>query len=613
MNERVKSMLTYHNTCRGAIDWLYSISQYEVVFDTETDGLRYGSRIVGLSIVSGDQGAYINFNQMVREEIDQVLTVVYEIFAQTETLIGHNISYDLKVLKYYGILLDNVHIYDTMVAAHILNENKPCGLKSLMERKLKWKDVKEWKEVSKLGYDSHEFEEYGLKDSLATWELYKITKPLIDASFANLFYNIEMPFQHVLVDLESNGILVDQEYLEDLEDELECQHHLLEEQCIESIGMKMVEEQGLFGVISRTTPINLNSPKQLIKVIEEQLGLKLPYKSKKTGAPSTAKDSLEKIRTKHPFIDLLLQYGKVEQLLSTFVRPMWGHIYDDGRVRPSFNDCVARTGRLSSSEPNGQNLPKAKKDDKYKIRRVFVAREGYSLVHADWSGQELRVCGVVSNDEHMLSAFRDNKDLHLATANEWLKLGIPDECLYKSHPDFQKYVEIFADERHIGKNGVNFPIIYGTTSYGIAYNNDISEAKAQEGIDAFFRLYPKVKTAVAECRKQLFTNNYVETMLGRRRRFYEHNDKAIRQAFNFLIQGFCADLLRIAMVNLRQLLADNPQWDGKLVLTVHDSVVIECKDEFAEGVGQRMKHVMENSYKLPIQLPVDIKISKELQ
>jgi DNA polymerase-1 len=594
-------------------DWLKGKDLSTVAFDTETEGLKYGSPIVGLSLCNGQDACYINLIYVDEFENEKLLWLeIQKIFYSASVLIAHNIKFDLKVLRSKGIE-PTCNLYDTMVASHLLNENKPCDLKSLMERKLQWKNVKEWKEVAPKGFDSHEFEEYGIKDSIATWKLYEMTKPLIEKNgFHDLFYNIEMPFQRVLVDLECSGIEIDQKYLEDLDDTLAVQRNILEIKCVESLGLKMVEEKNLWGLIVTSPPVNFNSPKQLIDIIQNKLKLELPYQTDK-GNPSTGKDSLFLLKGRHPFIDNLLEWRKVEKLYNTFVHPMWDYIDPDGRIRPSFNDCVAVTGRLSSSKPNGQNLPKGKKTDTYKIRKMFRAKKGCKLVHADFSGQELRVCAVASKDQNMIDAFLKDKDLHLTTANEWLQLAIPEECLYKSHPDYKKCAEQFDDERQVGKNGVNFPIIYGTTARGIAINNNISEEKAQAGIDAFFRLYPNVKRAINQCRKDLIRDKCVVTMLGRKRRIEDITPKAIRQAFNSLIQGFCVDLLRIVMVALRDEFLKHPEWDAQFVLTVHDSVDVEIKEQFAQGASIRIKDIMENTYKFPIPLPVDIKILEYLE
>jgi DNA polymerase I len=595
--------LSYITTYSEWFDWSNKVAKLEVVaFDTETESLRYGSKIIGLSLCNGIEACYINLSGKDDSERSPIIGAIMDIFeTETKLLVGHNISYDLRVLKLCEIE-PTCNLYDTMVACHLLNENAKCGLKDVAARKLGYKDPMTWKEAIKFGYDSKGFAEYGIGDAIKTWQLYELTKPLIDkGGFTNLFYNIEMPFQRVIVDLETNGIGIDQEYLKHLDDTLAAQKVLLEE-CFEPmIGRK----------------INLNSGQQVAKVIQEDLGIKLPNtkpsKRHPKGQPSTKSQVLEPLRKQHKFINTLLDYRKVEKLWNTFVHPMWEKIYEDGRVRPSFNDCIARTGRLSSSNPNGQNIPSPKKRDSYGIRKMFKARDGYVLIQGDWSGQELRGCAHVSGDKNMIESFLADKDLHLATANEWLKLEIPDEKLYKAHPEYKSVATKYEKERDRGKNGVNFPIVYGTTAKGISFRQGIDEELAAAGIEAFFKLYPGVRAAVRKCKKDLFEHHCVVTMLGRKRRFGIINDKAIRQAFNFLIQGFFADVLRIAMSNIRQLFIDNPQWDAKLVLTVHDSITAEAKKECAEEVSKEMQRVMESSYKLSIPLPADMIISQTLK
>lgn len=601
-------------------NWLNDNNCSILAFDTETDGLEFGAEIKGISLCNGQSACYVNFHN--NPEIHIILDYIYQYLFKLrhlyycKLLIGQNIPYDLRVLKTYGYSLDDVNLYDTMTAAHLLNENKSCGLKPLSVRVLKYKeeDVRKFKEVIEYGFGSRIFEEYAIGDAIKTWELYEKTKPLLTKQgFDKLFYEIEMPFQRVLVDLAYNGIEIDKEYLEDLEDTLTAEKITLEQKCIESIGMKMIEEKNLFDFVVISSPINLNSPDQLVKVIQERLKLKLPYTTDK-GKPSTGAKSLEKLKGKHPFIDLLSQYKKVNKLLNTFVSPMWNFIDKDGRIRTSFNNCVARTGRLSSSKPNLQNLPKLSKDDLYKIRNLFIAKEGYKLICLDYSGQELRVCAEESQDKSMIDVFIKDKDLHLDIVNKWFNLGIPNEALYKKHKDYENYKTKFKDKRD--KLKISFPILYGATAQGISIRTGVNEEKVQKGIDTFFKLYPKVREKIKQCRKELFERRYVRTLLGRKRRLNKITPKAIRQAFNFLIQGFCADLLRIAMADLRELCLINSYWDAKLVLTVHDSIVIEVKEEFAEICARHFKAIMETCiydfYNMSVKLPVDIKIADKL-
>lgn len=598
---------TFITTFKDCQDWFDKRDFPALAFDTETDGLKYNSPVIGMSFCDGEKACYINlYNNADEDLIVKLLDAVLDF---TDLLIGHNLKYDLKVLKSCEIEPE-CNLYDTMVAAHLLNETKPCGLKSLMKRKLHYKDVKEWKEVKDKGYDSPEFQEYGITDAIATWQMYELTKPLIEKNgFHDLFYNIEMPFQRVLVDLETNGIEIDQDYLEDLDDTLAAEKVILEQKCVESLGLKMIREKNLFGFVTVSSPANFNSSKQLIKIIKG-LGLKLPYKTEK-GTESTKKEALKTLVGKHPFIDLLLEWRKVEKLHNTFVSPMWNHIYSDGRIRTNFNDCGTLTGRLSSDSPNLQNLPKNSKTDTYKIRGMFVPKKGYKLVHADFSGQELRVCAVESKDKNLIDFLEKNKDLHLSIVNDWFNLGIPEEALYESHKDYEYYKEKFIDIRD--KLKISFPILYGTTSFGISWRTGIKEDEAQKGIDSFFRLFPDVQKRMEECKQQLYKNKHLVTMLGRKRRFWELSPKAFRQAFNFLIQGYCADLLRIAMVLLRREYLNHPEWDAKLVLTVHDSVDTEIKEEYAEVCAKRKKEIMEGCSGLIIPLPVVIKILDRLE
>ena len=507
-------------------------------------------------------------------------------------------------------------IYDTMVASHLLNENKSCGLKNLANRVLKVpeKDILSFVQASKLGLSTKTFLQYAIQDSIWTFQLYILTEPLLTKQgLDKLFYEIEMPFQRVLLDMYKNGILIDTNKLKNFEDTVTTKMQQYQVLAIESVGLKMKEEKDLFGFTVVSSPMNLNSDEQVAKIIEGKFKIKLPRtepsKTYPNGQPSTASDALEPHKEKCNFIEYLLKFRKADKLLNTFITPMWGHICKDGRIRTSFNDCVARTGRLSSSEPNLQNIPRElSKDDLVNIRELFVAKDGYTFVTADYESQELRQLANLTGDKNLIDAFHKGKDLHLFTANSCLNLGICDDCIIKTNENYNETKKKYKEERHIGKNGINFPIVYGSTAYGIAKNNKVSKETAQAWLDGFFKTYPEVKESIKKCRQELFRSHCVKNYFGRRRRFGEIDDGAIRQGFNFMIQGFCADLLRLTLAALRQLYLENPQWDAKLVLTVHDDCISEVKKEFAKDVLEAKKKVMESVINLAVPFLVDIKI-----
>ncbi len=596
-------------------DWLNDNLSPVMALDTETDGVHYGCNLKGVSITNGINVCYINLDNNI--QFSAIISVLKTIIPTIELLVMHHAVFDLRVLKSYGIDYEG-KIFCTMVGAHLLNENKKCGLKELAKRILKVpdKEINSFENSVKFGYSSDKFFEYATNDVIWTFMLYEKEFPLLKSQgLYDLFNNIEMPFQYVLVDLFNSGIKLDTNKLNDFKDILLHKKSVIEANMLKSIGKKYNEERGLFGFITRTSPINLNSDQQLADIIQDELGINLPKtspsKTYPNGQPSTAEEALLPLRNNHKFIELILQYRKIEKILNTFIIPMEEHIHKDGRIRTSFNDTVARTGRLSSSSPNLQNIPKElSEDDIINVRELFVAKDGYVFVQADYDSQELRQLANVTGDKSLIRAFKEDIDLHLLTANNCLNLGIEEKYIIKTNPEFKELKEKYKKERHIGKNGINFPIVYGSTAYGISKNNNVSEEEAQGWLDAFFKSYPEVKNSIDKCRRQIFERRFVSNYFGRRRRFLELSDKSVRQGFNFWIQGFCADLLRLTLVNLLNLYKQHPEWDARLVLTVHDDCITECKEEYAEQVKTAKKEVMENAVNFPVKFLVDIKICR---
>ncbi|MCK4822385.1 hypothetical protein KA005_41865, partial [bacterium] len=271
---------------------------------------------------------------------------------------------------------------------------------------------------------------------------------------------------------------------------------------------------------------------------------------------------------------------------------------------------VAVTGRLTSSSPNLQQLPRDDKEFDFSVRALFIASEGKSLIAADFGGQELRILADLSQDPKMLKAFRENIDLHLMLANQMLELGLAEEVLHEDHPDYEAVKAENKDARYKAKNGVNFPIIYGTTSYGISKNLGVSEEKAQHFIDTFMGYFTGAAKSMKMCNRFLFRNKYVYTKTGRRRRFLYIDDRAKRQAFNFLIQGTAADMVKAAMVTIRKIIIKHPEWEMKIVLTVHDEVVVEVLNEYVDIAKQAVNWAMVNSYKLSIPLVAELGVGK---
>jgi DNA polymerase-1 len=260
-----------------------------------------------------------------------------------------------------------------------------------------------------------------------------------------------------------------------------------------------------------------------------------------------------------------------------------------------------------------QQNPKEKVQLPFDFKQIFEAPKGKKLLSVDYSGQELRILAIISRDPTLINAFKKGYDLHLMTANEVFGLGIPDECLAKDHPDYNDLKEKFDHERHIGKNGYNFPIVYGTTSYGIAKNCGVSEDEAQAGIDKFFDAYPEVRRAIKQCSTRLYENWHVKSLTRRRRRLDPNEKKSHRQAFNFLIQGLAADMIRCACNNMRRVIQEHPEWGIKIIAIIHDEVVMEINEDAIEKASPTIKDVMENAMpKLPLKMECDLGIGDSM-
>ncbi len=606
-------------------EWFKTLNPTVLSLDTETTGLDFDCDLMGISLCDGLQAGYINLEKHLYREF--ILAELINLLENTSLLIMHNSPFDLRVLKQHGVEYTG-KLYDTQVASHLLNENTSCALKDIVKRKKfeGWETAIEFKEAVDNGYSSDKFLNYAISDAIWAFELYKLTKPLlIKQELWSLFTQIEMPFQYVLVEFYLNGVKIDTKKLSEFDSILTKEREKAERNCVESINLKMIEEKTLFGLIDIKSPINLSSSQQLAKIIEGQLGIELPKTDPSDmypeGQASTSADVLEPLKGKHPFIRYLLRFRKCEKLLNTFIQPLYGKINKDGRLRTSYNDCVARTGRLSSSGPNLQNIPKElSEDDIVNIRELFIADKDKIFVRADYDLQEIRQLANVTGDKNLIHVLNSGQDIHLASANGCLNLGLTEQQLIKTDPEFEALKKRYKKERHIGKNGINFPVIYGSTCYGVALNNNVSEEEAQEWIDGFHNMYPEVRVAIKKCEQELIHNHCVTTYFNRRRRFNFSSDDVqqyrrgrggpfahqLRQAFNVLIQGFCADLLRITLIKLLECYRNNPEWGAKLTLTIHDDCISEVNPQYANEVLKAKKEIMENAVNLQVKFLVDI-------
>jgi DNA polymerase-1 len=584
-------------------EWFTSIPKV-LSFDWETSSLSYlKMEPIGISFCDGERACYVG--NMEKEILEFLGTSV---FSQRCLFIGHNLKFDCNCcFKFTGCV--PIYLFDTFAAAFLLNENRDSyKLKNLVQIDLHVpaKEVMYWEEAETFAKDSQEWYRYCFNDSIWAYGLYLLYAPqLRKENLEYLFYEIEMSFVPVLAYMERTGVSVDKDKLLDLQNHLEKKLIEIEDELLFLCGKKATEQLTFSGV-ERKLPINFNSSIQVIRVLEG-FGLEIPINKKKK--KSIDKKLIAPLQGKHPFLDLYLEYKSLEKLYTSYVLPTWDWIDEDGRIRPSFGS--ARTGRLTCSTPNLQNLPRvSKKHPELNYRAIMQASEGCSLLAPDYSGQELRLLGIVTNDSVILNAFKEGLDLHLLTANRCFNLNLSKQQLTEGHKEFDEAKEKYYEQRYKAKNGANFPIIYGTTAHGVSWRQGVSIGEAQRWIDSFFELYPDVRRAMELTKTELQERGFVTTLFGRRRRFPQYKslskyekEKCLRQAFNFKVQGSAADQVKIAMSKIYQA-------GYSILLMVHDEVIVEHPSTQAEEAGKDIQKIMEKAVSFQIPFQVEYKIAQ---
>ncbi len=588
-------------------------------FDTETTSLRYTElEIEGFSLCSGDISCYVFLadyeNKIINEEHNALVSLLGDLVKNAEVLIGHNLVYDLKVLDKIGISFDKEpELFDTMVADHLINENRKHGLKFLAKELLGVDEVTAFTDIK--DHSSSEFFKYACHDAEWTYQLAMLHKPeLEEQGLTKLFREIEMPFLWSLLDMQITGMLVDVDKVRKTAEEIRVAIQKLALDMCDLLELRYeigYDEEGELTVFPYT---NFNSSQQLAEILFTRL--KLPMtETTPSGAPAVGKEVIARLRKSHPFVELLHKYKVASKLYNSYFKEdaqIMINLEMDNRVRPSFHDTGTATGRLSCSNPNLQQLPKVNKDFPIQARSAFIVPEGYSMVTCDYSGQELRVLAEISQEPVLIDTFNKGKDMHLSTANDFFDLKIPEEALYESSKEHSVYKAKFKAERNKAKT-INFGMAYGKGAYGFAKDFNISEEEAQEILDKYFAALPGVKQSIDDCHERVRTDGYVNTMTGRRRRFTKsswgkYDKKAFRQSFNFLIQGYSADMMRLAMNAGRALIKSNPKWDAKPIATVHDEAVYEVKTEYSEEFAAAIKKAFEGitKFSIPIVAETDI-------
>ena len=563
--------------------------QKSVCFDTETTGLDvFSADLVGLSFCFREGEAYFVTLHDNREEATKILNEFKAFFVSEQIeKIGHNMKFDLLMLSNYGIDVKG-KLFDTMIAHYLLQPELRHGMDYLAEiylhyHTIHYEDLVGAKGKNQLDIRNVEISkltEYAAEDADVTFRLKQILeKELAANELEKLFYEIEMPLMKVLVIMEKTGVRIDSEALRQSSEILTENMLKLEKEIYEMAG-------GEF---------NINSPVQVGEVLFDRLHLDDKAKKTKTGQYSTSEDVLEKLRHKHPIVDKILEYRGLKKLLSTYIDALPQLIHPKtGKIHTSYNQTNTATGRLSSSNPNLQNIPIRDELGK-EIRKAFIPEENSLFLSADYSQIELRVMAHLSNDQNMIEAFRNGLDIHAATAAKIYKVP-----LEKVTPEMRRHAKT-----------ANFGIIYGISAFGLAERLGISRTEAKTLIDEYFLAYPQIKTYIESAIKKAKENGYVETLLGRKRFLPDINSQnsvvrgfAERNAVNAPIQGSAADIIKIAMVNIqRKLEKENLQ--AKMILQVHDELNFTVPVNELETVRKLVVYEMEHAFPLNVPLIVD--------
>ncbi len=571
------------------------MKQTSVCFDTETTGLNpLTAELVGIAFSwEVGKGFYIPFpeDQQEAQELIEVLRVFFE--SETIEKIGQNLKYDIKVLAKYGISVKG-KLFDTMLAHYLINPDMRHNMDVLAETYLNYTPISITELLGKKGKNQLSMREvplekqteYAVEDADITLQLKEhFTKELGDANTQKLFDEIEIPLLRVLAAMELEGIRLDTAFLNSLADDLNKDIANLEKQIFEVAGEEF----------------NIASPKQLGIILFEKLKLVDKPKKTKTGQYATSEDILSYLAKDHEIIRNILEYRGLTKLKSTYVDALPLQVEaNTGRVHTDYMQTVAATGRLSSNNPNLQNIP-IRTERGRRVRKAFVPRnEEYTLLAADYSQIELRVIAALSQEETMIEAFKNGEDIHASTASKVFNVPL---------------AEVTREQRSNAKT-VNFGIIYGVSAFGLSNQTDLSRSEAKDLIDTYYETYPKLKAYISKQVDFARDHGYVKTVLDRRRYLKDINSRnavvrgaAERNAVNAPIQGSAADIIKIAMINIyKKLEAGN--YKTKMLLQVHDELVFDVYKPELEEMKSLIKSEMENAFSLDVPLDVEMDIGE---
>lgn len=565
------------------------LSAKTLSLDTETTGTdAMTAELVGLSFAVEEFEAYYIPVPPEREEAQKIVDIFKPAYENPSSLkTGQNIKYDMLVLARYGVDIKG-KMFDTMVAHYVLQPELPHNMDALAEQYLGYSTIKIEELIGPKGKKQKNMRdlppgdvyEYACEDADVTLRLKNaLHDELVRNDAIQLFEEVEMPLVHVLAAMELTGVRIDTETLRETSELFTLRMNKLEEEVFALAGESF----------------NLSSPKQVGEILFDKLKIDERAKRTKTGQYVTSEEVLEKLRPRHEIVDRILNYRGLKKLTSTYVDSLPTLINPStGKIHTSFNQTVTSTGRLSSSNPNLQNIP-VRGDDGKEIRKAFIPEPGCTFFSADYSQIELRIMAHLSGDKHMIEAFLEGDDIHASTAAKIYHKPIGD---------------VTRDERRKAKTA-NFGIIYGISVFGLAERLNVPRSEARELIDGYFATYPRVREYMDESIERARRQGYIETLLRRRRYLPDINSRnaivrgyAERNAINAPIQGSAADIIKIAMVRIyNRFISENLR--STMMLQVHDELNFSVVPEEREIVEQIVIHEMENAYSLSVPLKAD--------
>jgi len=572
------------------------LQQKEICIDTETTGIDANNvELVGLSFSFKEHTGYyvpVANDGEGKDGAKHILSLFKKLFDQEDiTWIGQNLKYDFLVLKWYGVQLKG-KTFDTMLAHYVIEPEGRRSMDLLSGQYLGYEPVSIESIIGKKGKNQgsmrdaalEQIKEYAAEDADITLQLKHCLAPLIlKKEVSKVFNEVENPLMPVLVDMEFEGVKVDTDFLNEYSKVLDVEAKESEEKVYAAAGVRF----------------NLASPKQLGEVLFEVMKLDDKAKKTKTGQYATGEDVLQKMAAKHKIVDDILNFRELTKLKSTYVDAIPELINPrTGRIHTSYAQAVAVTGRLSSTNPNLQNIP-VRTDRGKEIRKAFIPRDpSRILVSADYSQIELRVVAAISGDPNMCEAFKLGKDIHTATAAKVYgvdEAGVTKEMRYKA-------------------KSVNFGIIYGQGAFGLAENLGISRTEAKEIIDNYKKEFPNIQKYMDQQINQAKELGYVETLMGRKRWLRDINSSnftvrgfAERNAINSPIQGSAADMIKLAMIKIHHAMKEKT-WESKMILQVHDELIFDATEKELPALKELILSCMTSAMELPNGVPVEAEL-----